>query len=161
MRNFRRIIAAVVLVCSIVLLSMRLFTPQTIQITLESGREITTEGPEYYTMMQVLLLVVSAFLMGGSATYLYYNSDIKNGILPGVRSRARYAAVTDLLKRDEKKAFLLIAGANGEMLQNRLVEKMGLSKVKVTRILMRLEKKGLITRTRHGLTNKIKVVEII
>jgi uncharacterized membrane protein len=43
------------------------------------------------------------------------------------------------------------------MQQNKLTLKLGLSKVKVTRLLCGLERKGLIAKERHGLTNMIKL----
>lgn len=56
---------------------------------------------------------------------------------------------------DEAKLFDLVTQANGMIFQNELVEKMGLSKVKVTRILDKLEAKGLVERRRRGMTNAI------
>jgi len=158
MRNFKLIMAMVVLICSVMLLFIRLFTPQTIQITLETGREITTESPEYYTIMQVILLVASAFLIGSTATYLYFESDIKTKVT-SILSNGQGAdsPILKMLNGDERRTVIMLQNAKGEMLQNRLVEKLGLSKVKVTRILARLEKKGLVVRTRQGLTNKVKL----
>ncbi|MBN1544901.1 hypothetical protein JW898_05580 [Candidatus Woesearchaeota archaeon] len=163
MKQFKLAIAMVILVSAIVILLLMLFTPQPIQITLESGREITTESLEYYTLTKVLLLVSSAFLIGAMSVYLFYNADIRNGLLPvsgRSASRAAYSAVLNLLKVDEKRAFLAVVDSGGEMLQNRLVSKLGLSKVKVTRILAGLERKNLIVKERHGLTNKVKLKEI-
>lgn len=159
MRNFKLIIAIVLLVCSVILLSMRLFTPQTIQITLESGREVTTENPDYYTLTDVLIIVTGAFLMGASAIYLYYNSDVKDGFMQRWDRKARHGVVLGMLKGEDRKAYSLLISSGGEMLQSRLVDKMGISKVKVTRILARLEQKGLIVRHRSGLTNKITLVK--
>ncbi len=56
---------------------------------------------------------------------------------------------------DESRAFDLIAQANGMIFQNELVEKMGVSKVKITRVLDKLEAKGLVERRRRGMTNVI------
>lgn len=56
---------------------------------------------------------------------------------------------------EEAKVFDVVLQANGMIFQNELVEKMGLSKVKVTRILDKLEAKGLIERRRRGMTNAI------
>ncbi len=56
---------------------------------------------------------------------------------------------------DEAKAFDLITQSNGMIFQNELVEKMGLSKVKITRILDKLEARGLLERRRRGMTNVI------
>lgn len=56
---------------------------------------------------------------------------------------------------DESKAFDLVTQSDGMIFQNELTEKMGVSKVKVTRILDKLEAKGLIERRRRGMTNVI------
>jgi uncharacterized membrane protein len=56
---------------------------------------------------------------------------------------------------DESKVFELVTQSDGMIFQNELVEKMGVSKVKITRILDRLEAKGLIERRRRGMTNVI------
>ena len=46
-----------------------------------------------------------------------------------------------------------IIAAEGSVLQSELVSTTGLTKVKVTRILDKLEGKGLIERRRRGMTN--------
>jgi len=45
----------------------------------------------------------------------------------------------------------------GEVLQNDLVSRTGMSKVAVTRALAKLESKGLVVKERHGLTNKVRL----
>lgn len=59
------------------------------------------------------------------------------------------------LKGDEKKISNIIKDGGGAMFQSELVEKTGLSKVKVTRILDKLEGKGLIERRRRGMSNLV------
>jgi uncharacterized membrane protein len=56
---------------------------------------------------------------------------------------------------DEGKAYDLITQSNGMIFQNELAEKLGVSKVKITRILDKLEAKGLVERRRRGMTNVI------
>ncbi len=158
MQRFKMIIAAVVLVASIVLLFGKLFSPQPIQILLDTGEQITTQSPEYYSLSEVLLFTITAFLIGGTATYLYFESDIKTKVTSIISNgNGNDSPILKLLKGDERKAIIVLQNAKGEMLQNKLVEKLGLSKVKVTRVLARLERKELIVRTRHGLTNKVKL----
>lgn len=57
------------------------------------------------------------------------------------------------LKKDEKKVFELVSESDGVIFQSELVEKTGFPKVKVTRILDRLEGKGLLERRRRGMSN--------
>ena len=56
---------------------------------------------------------------------------------------------------DESKVFELITQSNGMIFQNELVEKMGMTKVKITRILDKLEAKSLVERRRRGMTNVV------
>ena len=60
-----------------------------------------------------------------------------------------------LLDVDEKKIYQSILDAQGTIFQSDLVDKMGFDKVKVTRILDRLEGKQLIERRRRGMTNVV------
>lgn len=64
------------------------------------------------------------------------------------------SAAKDLEGEEAQVAALLIE-SQGMMFQNELVEKTGLSKVKVTRLLDKLEGKGLVERRRRGMTNVI------
>lgn len=56
---------------------------------------------------------------------------------------------------DEKSVYQVIADSSGALFQSEVVEKSGFGKVKVTRILDKLEAKGLIERRRRGMTNMI------
>ena len=57
------------------------------------------------------------------------------------------------LQADEKKIFEMLNGEEGGAFQSALVEKSGMSKVSVSRILDKLEAKGLIERRRRGMSN--------
>jgi hypothetical protein len=162
MDRFKLIIAIVVMVASMVIIVNKIFSPVPIQITLDSGQEITTESPSYFSLSEVLLLVVCSFLLGASSVYLYYKADIRNNIksMRSGRKGGQYVAVLPLLKGDERKVMHALIDAGGEMLQNKLVIKLGLTKVKVTRVLSSLQKKKLIVKERHGITNKIILKEI-
>ncbi len=66
-----------------------------------------------------------------------------------------YQNVIKELNNDEKLIFEKILEAEGTIFQSDLVDKSNLTKVKVTRLLDRLEGKGLIERKRRGMTNVI------
>ena len=161
MPRFKTFISLVVLIAALVLLFDKLFTPQPIQIMLQSGQEITTSTADYFSITEVLLLIISAFLIGTTATYLFYNSDhtrttnkeprtLDSNIKP-------YDIILPLLKTDEKRAVTAIIESGGEIQQNKLVTKLNISKVKTTRILYGLEQKNLIIKERHGLTNMVRL----
>jgi len=65
----------------------------------------------------------------------------------------RIKNIIKILKGEEKKIYNFIESSDGVILQSDLVEKTGYSKVKVTRILDKLEAKGLIERKRRGMSN--------
>ena len=161
MPKFTILISMVVLIAALVLLFDKLFTPQPIQITLQSGQEITTSTSEYFSLSEVLLLITGAFLIGTAATYLYYNSDRTKTIKlqpqkPEFKANV-YETVYHLLKAGEKQAVAALRENKGEMQQNKLAAKLGVSRVKATRILYGLQQKRLITKERHGLTNIVRL----
>lgn len=159
--QFRIIIAIVMLIASIVVLVLLLFRPQPIQIVLETGQEIASKSSDYFSIVSVVVLLICAFLMGAAITYLFYNSEDKK--ILGRTSKLEigdsgvYDKIISLLKDNEKKTVHLIKEHKGEILQNELVLKLGLSKVKITRILASLERKQIIERHRHGMTNKVRL----
>jgi uncharacterized membrane protein len=57
------------------------------------------------------------------------------------------------LSANEKTVFEKIIESQGALFQSELVEKSGFNKVKVTRILDKLEGKDLIDRKRRGMSN--------
>ena len=59
------------------------------------------------------------------------------------------------LGAEEAKVIDILTTENGMIFQNELVERLQISKVKATRILDKLEAKGLIERRRRGMTNAV------
>lgn len=59
------------------------------------------------------------------------------------------------LGEDESKIFELVKKADGTIFQSELVETSGFTKVKVTRLLDKLEGQGLVERKRRGMTNVV------
>ena len=62
------------------------------------------------------------------------------------------------LKKDEKQVFELIQD-NKAIFQADLIEKTGFGKAKMTRIIDRLEGRGLVERKRRGMTNVVVLKE--
>lgn len=62
------------------------------------------------------------------------------------------------LSEDERRLYDMIESAGGEILQMKLVSSGEFSKSKVTRLLDKLEGRGLIRRERRGMTNMVKLV---
>jgi uncharacterized membrane protein len=64
-----------------------------------------------------------------------------------------------LLEGDERRVYRKVVEAGGEMLQKDIVDAVPFSKAKVSRIIDKLEERGLISKVRHGYTNKIMLAE--
>ncbi len=89
---------------------------------------------------------IALFLFG---LYLFLKKKPEQRALSSARKKAKQ------LGGDERTVFDLIAKADAMVFQNDLVKESGFGKVKVTRILDKLEAKELIERRRRGMTNVI------
>ena len=63
----------------------------------------------------------------------------------------------EVLMPDEKKLIKVLQRHEGAMTQKDLVRESGLSKVKVSRVLKKLEAKKIITKYEFGMTNRIRL----
>ncbi len=160
-KYFRILLALVLLLSAIFILVAILFVPQPMQIVLETGQEVVTSNSSYFSITNAIFLIVASSVIGASITYLFYNADrdMMARVLPRRVASARYNALLPLLKTDEQRVVKMLRDRKGAMLQNELVLSLGLSKVKVTRVLASLERKGIIARERHGLTNRVRFLE--
>ena len=66
-----------------------------------------------------------------------------------------YTKMLSELNEEEKNILNKIIEAEGTIFKSNLVENTGFTKVKVTRILDKLEGKGIIERKRRGMTNVV------
>ena len=71
--------------------------------------------------------------------------------------RLQEAAVVRTLEEDERRLYLQIRESGGTALQRDLVASGAFSKAKVTRLLDKLERKGLVVRERYGATNRVRL----
>ncbi|MFA5061035.1 MAG: hypothetical protein WC494_01835 [Candidatus Pacearchaeota archaeon] len=62
---------------------------------------------------------------------------------------------TSKLSKDEKQVIEILTRENGAVFQKSLMEELGVGKVKITRLMDRLEAKQLIERKRRGMNNII------
>ncbi len=72
-------------------------------------------------------------------------------------ARFQEAAVVKALGEDERRLYLQIREGGGQALQRDLVASGAFSKAKVTRLLDKLERKGLVVRERFGATNRVRL----
>jgi len=85
---------------------------------------------------------------------LMISKEEKKIITKTIREKEKKIQIdTSNLNSEEKKIMQIIMDAKGSIFQSELSEKSGFDKVKVTRILDRLEGQGIIERRRRGMTN--------
>ncbi len=65
-----------------------------------------------------------------------------------------------LLGEDERRMYLELRNHGGQMYQRDLVALGVFSKAKVTRVLDKLEAKGLVVREAHGMTNRVRLTNL-
>lgn len=63
--------------------------------------------------------------------------------------------IVDILGKDEGNAIRLLVENDGEMSQSSMTKSLGINKVKTSRIVSKLERKGIIEKEKMGMTNKI------
>ncbi len=109
---------------------------------------------KFQTNLSVILMVLVALI----GLYLIFFGQEKIEIIKKIREKVRarnknYDSVLKTLTSEEKKLFNLVLAAQGAIFQSELVDNSGFDKVKVSRILDRLEGQNLIERRRRGMTN--------
>lgn len=67
----------------------------------------------------------------------------------------KWKKIVKELSGEDKLLYEIVGNSEGFIYQSELVEKSGMSKVRVTRILDKLEARGLIERKRRGMTNAV------
>lgn len=154
------LISAIVLVISVLLLIDRLLATGPVQLILENGKAVPIEGASYFSLNEVLFFIIAAWLGGMSFLYIILSSkeketpEVKGDVaaIPENKNAALLAA--SLLDGDEKILFREILDTK-EILQRELILKTGFSEPKVSRLLDKLERRGLILRQRDGMGNRI------
>jgi len=116
-------------------------------MTIEECPHAKNLPPEVYAGYSISLII------GILGLYLMI-SDLRSVKIKS-QSAEQWKKVTNALVGDEKKLYDLIASSDGVMFQSDLVEKSGLQKVKVSRVLDRLEAQGFLERRRRGMSNVV------
>ncbi len=154
------LISATVLVISVLLLIDRLLATGPVQLILEDGRAIPIEGASYFSLNEVLFFIIAAWLGGMSFLYIILSSkeketpEVKGDVAAIIEDKNTALLAANLLDGDEKILFREILDTK-EILQRELILKTGFSEPKVSRLLDKLERRGLILRQRDGMGNRI------
>lgn len=103
---------------------------------------LTLTYPGYFVSLSMIIIGIFLVIFGGSPEKQASNES-------------KWQERSKTLKPDEKEAFDILASAGGVMFQSELAEKTGFPKAKLSRVLDRLEARGLLERKRRGMTNAI------
>jgi uncharacterized membrane protein len=106
-------------------------------------------------MIFIVLIGLYLIFFGEEEKIITKVKTIKQQIEPKRITKENYQEILNKLIADERLVFNKIIESEGAIFQSDLVDKTKLNKVKITRILDKLEGKGLIERRRRGMTNVI------
>ncbi len=104
-------------------------------------------------MMFIILIGLYLTFFGKEEKVVTKVKTIKQGVEPKEVTRENYKKVIESLDGEERDIFEKIIEGKGTIFQSSLVDDENFTKVKVTRILDKLEGRGLIERKRRGMTN--------
>lgn len=107
--------------------------------------------------IMVFIIIIGLYLIffGKEEKIVTKFKTLRQQIEPKKITKENYKKVMNDLNIDEKQVLEKIIESQGTIFQSDLVDKTKFGKVKVTRILDKLEGKGLIERKRRGMTNVI------
>lgn len=124
-----------------------------------------SEGRGAVLLISAVFIVAGSFLFIRSWRSMSYErapEDPESNVEPSAEvvhaEPEREAVLTAPMTEDESRLYEMISDAGGEMLQMHIVSSGVFSKAKVTRLLDKLEKRGLVVRERHGMTNRVRII---
>jgi|SRR3989338_9780928 len=152
-KNVGYLIAGIAIVIGIIILIFNLGLKSIVGLTCTHGPACSmydTIAIQTYISLAIagLVLVIGIFLI--------FAKEDKEIVIKKIKEKVevkRKPANYSKLDKDEKVIVKLAEDAEGNIFQADLVDKSGFSKVKVTRILDRLEGRQIIERKRRGMTN--------
>lgn len=176
-------IALIVAVAGFAIMLFGLLTPST--IVADGGMNGGSgEVKTSYSLNNAIIIMIGAMVSGAALSFWAFREDYVpvtiNGKGPVVESPipeegqassdAVEASVSEdrsmtgderlvlrLLNGDERFMYRTIAGMGGSALQKDLIVSTKMSDAKVSRVIDRLIEKGLVTKTRYGVTNRISI----
>ncbi len=122
--------------------------------------------PEMIIIFWGLFILVAALIAGIAAAYLFLaRAQATAGPIPTPGAMAPSAVTAPelenlavrLLDGDERRLLRVIVEAHGDILQRDLVRVTSFSDAKVSRLLDRLQERGLVVRERQGMTNRVRL----
>ncbi len=122
--------------------------------------------PEPIILFWGLFILISGIIAGIAAAYLFLARSQAAGPAPTAAAAAApseanlpelESLAVRLLDGDERRLLRVIVEAHGAILQRDLVRITAFSDAKVSRLLDRLQERGLVVRERQGMTNRVRL----
>lgn len=123
--------------------------------------------PEPVVVFVSIFILIAALIAGIAAAYMFLTRAQAAPATPTLATKVPDAGSATapeledlairLLDGDERRLLKVIVEAKGEILQRDLVRTTAFSDAKVSRLLDRLEERGLVVRERHGMTNRVRL----
>ena len=153
----KTVFTAALFVVSAFILGLKLLNPTPIQIVIEGQSASITQLPGFFTLEDVIIIVIASITLGVSGTYLLFFESVEKPAAELVLEERvkRWKEIAKTLKEDEQKIYQAVIEAGGVVEQSELPEKTGISKAGVSRALDLLESKGLVERKRRGMRNVV------
>ncbi|MCA9487739.1 MAG: MarR family transcriptional regulator [Nanoarchaeota archaeon] len=119
------------------------------EFTCTHGSECSMYSAINFQLWLGIAIVMIVFSLGA---FIMYSKPEEKTVIKKVKEKKKKL---DLSKLDsiEKKAIKMLINENNGMFQSDLMEKLEIGKVKVTRMLDKLEAKGFVIRKRRGMNN--------
>jgi len=105
----------------------------------------------------IIILALYLIFFGEEERVITKTKIIRPQVQASKITKEQFQKILNTLNDDEKLVFEKIIEADGAIFQSDLISKTNFSKVKVSRILDRLEVKGLVERRRRGLANVVVI----
>ena len=151
-----KILAIFGLIASTFAIFVKVMMPATVQFIVDGSVIKFSNIPAIYGSSDMILISISAFVMGSSLVYLWLMDRNEPVRAEASSLKSRWNGLLERLTNlDEKRIVSLIIDEGGTIFQGQLVDRSGYSKSKVSLILDRLEAKKILERKRHGMSNAI------
>ena len=138
----------IILLAALMSIILYSFSTQAIKTSTQACEaELATTCPhEGYIPPQTFLGILFLLGMGGLGVFLTLQ---KEPAQISIKSKIDLKS----LDEEERSIYKKLVDSNGVVFQSELIGKTGLSKVKITRILDKMEAKNLVERRRRGMSN--------
>lgn len=156
------IIIGIATLIGVVILQFNLALKSIVKVACEHGPACPMWGTiKFQTNVSMVIMIFVAIV---GVYLIFFGKDVKiitkikkvaQQIEPKKITKENYKNIMNGLNKDEKIVLEKVIEAQGTIFQSELVGKTKLTKVKVTRILDKLEGMGHVERKRRGMTNVV------